>query len=181
MSPRSLSDEERALFEETFKDAKKPARKKIKSTALAPPKAKKPAVYKATPPPLPSRSAHTGGIDGRTAERMRRGILEPEARLDLHGMTEAAAHTALNAFLRNASARGHRLVIVVTGKGRNAQDPYAPFDLELNMRKRGVLKTIVPRWLKEPELAGLVVDVRTAHRRHGGAGALYVYLRKAKS
>ena len=108
-------------------------------------------------------------------------ILEPEARLDLHGMTEAAAHTALNAFLRNASARGHRLVIVVTGKGRNAQDPYAPFDLELNMRKRGVLKTIVPRWLKEPELAGLVVDVRTAHRRHGGAGALYVYLRKAKS
>lgn len=181
MSPRSLSDEERALFEETFRDVKKPARKKAKAAALAVPKIKKVVANRVVPmsAPVPA-NAHNGGVDGRTAERMRRGILEPEARLDLHGMTEAAAHAALITFLRSAAARGHRLVIVVTGKGLNTEDPYAPFDLELNMRKRGVLKTVVPRWLRETDLASFVVDVRAAHRRHGGAGALYVYLRKVR-
>lgn len=179
MNPRSLTEEERALFEETFKDAKKPARKRSKAPVTVTAKAKKPVFNKASSSPV-SNIALTGGLDGRTAERLRRGMLEPEARLDLHGMTEASAHGALIVFLRSAAARGHRLVIVVTGKGLNTQDPYAPFDLELNMRKRGVLKTIVPRWLKEPEMAGFVVDVRAAHRRHGGAGALYVYLRKAR-
>jgi DNA-nicking Smr family endonuclease len=50
--------------------------------------------------------------------------------------------------------------------------------MELDARSRGVLKTAVPRWLKEPALAGIVADMREAHRKHGGAGALYVYLRK---
>lgn len=104
--------------------------------------------------------------------------MEPDARLDLHGFTEAAAHGALITFLRSAQMRGHRLALVVTGKGTRKSDPYAPFDLELDARSRGVLKTAVPRWLKEPALAGIVADMREAHRKHGGAGALYVYLRK---
>ena len=105
--------------------------------------------------------------------------MEPEAKLDLHGLTEATAHRALVTFLRGTQVRGLKLVLVVTGKGRRRADD-EPFDLELVARSRGVLKTMVPRWLKEPELARFVATFGEAHRRHGGAGALYVYLRKPR-
>lgn len=159
---RAVTDEERALFEQGFKEARPLA---------DPTSASKPAKT------AKLHETHTG-VDGRTAERLRRGTMEPDARLDLHGFTEAAAHGALITFLRSAQMRGHRLALVVTGKGTRKSDPYAPFDLELDARSRGVLKTAVPRWLKEPALAGIVADMREAHRKHGGAGALYVYLRK---
>lgn len=159
---RAVTDEERALFEQGFKEARPLA---------DPTSASKPART------AKSHETHTG-VDGRTAERLRRGTMEPDAQLDLHGFTEAAAHGALITFLRSAQMRGHRLALVVTGKGTRKSDPYAPFDLELDARSRGVLKTAVPRWLKEPALAGIVADMREAHRKHGGAGALYVYLRK---
>jgi len=159
---RTVTDEERALFEQGFKEARPLA---------DPTSASKPAKT------AKLHETHTG-VDGRTAERLRRGTMEPDARLDLHGFTEAAAHGALITFLRSAQMRGHRLALVVTGKGTRKSDPYAPSDLELDARSRGVLKTAVPRWLKEPALAGIVADMREAHRKHGGAGALYVYLRK---
>ncbi len=159
---RAVTQEERVLFEETFRETRPLA---------DPPGSTKPR--KAAKP-----VEGLTGVDGRTAERLRRGVLEPDARLDLHGFTEAAAHGALVTFLRAAQLRGHRLALVVTGKGAKAPDPYAPFDLELNARSRGVLKSVVPRWLGEPALAGIVADARPAHRKHGGAGALYVYLRK---
>ena len=167
---REPSAEERALFEAALKD----------TTPL-----KQPAKVKPRPGAAKVKAAHAGhrapierGLDGNTAARLNRGVLEPQARLDLHGMTETVAHRALLTFIRGAFARGLRLVLVVTGKGLKPPAPDAPFDLELDMRARGVLKTMTPRWLAEPELAGFVADVRTAHRRHGGAGALYVYLRK---
>ena len=93
-------------------------------------------------------------------------------------MTEAAAHRTLVRFLQSAHAQGLRLVLVVTGKGLKPAADDEPFDLELQMRSRGVLKSMVPRWLKEAALAPLVADARSAHRRHGGSGALYIYLRK---
>ena len=179
---RRVTEEERELFETVFKDAlplrkakAKPAKKSVTAAAL---KAviKKPATPVA--PPRVLARAPAGGLDGNTAQRLQRGILEPEARLDLHGLTESAAHRALTTFLRSAASRGLRLIIVVTGKGAKTA-PDAPFDLELEGRKRGVLRSMTPRWLKEPELARFVVDVRSAHIRHGGAGALYVYLRKS--
>jgi DNA-nicking Smr family endonuclease len=154
---RKPSDEERALFEEA---------------------AKNPNVYSPKPSLKPKSSrpvSKTAGLDGRTQERLRRGLLEPEARLDLHGLTESNAHRALVTFLRGASSRGLRLVVVVTGKGRPSA-PDEPF--EMNYERRGVLKEMAPRWLAEPELARFVADVRPAHRKHGGEGALYVYLRK---
>ncbi len=158
---RTVTAEEKALFEETFKEAR--------PLADAPP----------APKPRKTAAAQSlTGVDGRTAERLRRGAMEPDARLDLHGFTEATAHGALITFLRTAQMRGHKLVLVVTGKGGKPPDPHAPFDLELNARSRGVLKSVVPRWLREPGLAGIVADQREAHRKHGGAGALYVYLRK---
>lgn len=170
---RETSEEEVALFRETFRDVrpykapapKKPAAKVEKAVAEAKP---------SPPRPRPLQP----GLDGRTAERLRRGQLEPQSRLDLHGMTEAAAHSALASFLYRAHAQGARLVLVVTGKGLKPQADYEPFDLELHGRARGVLKLMVPRWLREATLAPLVADVQSAHRRHGGGGALYIYLRK---
>ncbi|HEY1836270.1 MAG TPA: Smr/MutS family protein [Rhizomicrobium sp.] len=170
---REVSAEERALFETTFADAKL---SKTKPGAKKKPAAKT-STAKSVARPIP-RAPRPTGLDGRTAERLSRGQLAPEAKLDLHGLTEDAAHRALVAFLRGAHARGVRLALVVTGKGGAAQRDDAPFDLGLDGRKRGVLRTMTPRWLKEPELARFVADTRAAHIRHGGAGALYVYLRK---
>jgi len=156
---RVVTEEERALFVEQFKETR-------------------PHVAEAKPESRAKKVAgKSGGVDGNTADRLRRGLLEPQAKLDLHGMTEASAHRALATFLRGAQSRGIRLVLVVTGKGAPPA-PDAPFDLELNMRGRGILKSAVPRWLDEPALAPMIAVSRTAHRRHGGAGALYVYLRK---
>jgi DNA-nicking Smr family endonuclease len=157
---RSVSEEERKLFEIAYREA----------TPLAPALLKKVS-------PEAKRRVTPGGLNGRTAERLNRGEVEPQARLDLHGMTERAAHGALITFIRGAWARGLRLVIVVTGKGAKAAEPDEPFAMD---SRRGILKTLTPRWLAEPELAGLVADVRSAHRSHGGAGALYVYLRKSR-
>jgi DNA-nicking Smr family endonuclease len=164
MTRRKISDEERALFEQSFKEA----------IPLAPIKTPKLGTARK------SKSAKHTGLDGNTSDRLRRGELEPQARLDLHGMTELAGHRALVNFIRGAYRRGLRLVIVVTGKGGKPRPDDAPFDLELETRRRGVHKTMAPRWLAEPELARLIADVRNAHRSHGGEGALYVYLRKSE-
>jgi DNA-nicking Smr family endonuclease len=174
---RETSAEERTLFETTFADAqrlkkKKAAAKKKAQTKTAPPV---PMARIVAPPKL---RAQPTGIDGRTAERLSRGQLAPEAKLDLHGLTEGDAHRALVTFLRSAHARGVRLALVVTGKGGPAQRDDEPFDLGLDGRKRGVLRAMTPRWLKEPELSRFVAETRLAHIRHGGTGALYVYLRK---
>ena len=171
---RPPTAEERELFVEALKDARTLVKQK--------PAAPKSPTSKPIPPISPqSPRRQTAGVDGNTADRLRRGRIDPEARLDLHGMTESTAHRALVTFLRAASARGLRLVLIVTGKGGGPAAPDAPFDLELAGRARGVLNAMTPRWLAEPELAGFVADVRLSHRRHGGASALYVYLRKSKS
>ena len=175
---REPTDEERTLFKSALQDAlpiKRPAARPKAGAAKAkinivsaPETARVPAAKPRAP----------GGLDGRTAERLRRGAQEPDARIDLHGMTKNAAHRALVTFVRSAAMRGCRLLLIVTGKGSKPAAPDEPFDLEAERHRRGVLKTITPRWLSEPELAGFIADVRTAHRRHGGDGALYVYLRK---
>ncbi len=165
MSRRKTTDEERILFRETIAEAR-PLAPILTAGLMALPKRKVPA------------PAGVSGLDGRTDERLRRGLIEPDARLDLHGFTERDAHHALLLFLRTAQMRRHKLVLVVTGKGaRVAAD--APFDMELNYRSRGILKSVVPRWLREPSFAGIVAGTRLAHNKHGGEGALYVYLRKS--
>lgn len=189
MRKRSLSDHERELFESVMEDAqplgKVPRRRKKTAPAKPPEQAK---TNTKVPVPdqqqIPQRNARrTVGIDGNTAERLRRGQLEPQARLDLHGMSERAAHRALVTFVHAARARGLRLLLVVTGKGargRGEADTETAFDLGLDMQARGILRNLTPRWLAEPGLGGMVANVREAHRRHGGAGALYVYLRKGE-
>lgn len=116
------------------------------------------------------------GLDKRTAGRLKRGKRNPEARLDLHGMTAATAHSTLARFLHRARSEGKRCVLVITGKGgrKPAEDaPYMP-------ERIGVLRYAVPEWLTTPPLAPLVVGVYPAHQSHGGSGALYVYLKKPR-
>lgn len=163
MIRRTITEDERKEFEAAFAETRPLAQK---ATSRAQPK-----------PGQGVKPALTGGLDGRTTERLRRGLLEPRAKLDLHGYTEEAAHRALLTFLKSARARGHRLVLVVTGRGRRSDDE-AAFSLDFSRGPRGVLKSTTPRWLKEPEFAALVAGTQAAHRRHGGDGALYIYLRK---
>jgi DNA-nicking Smr family endonuclease len=180
---RALTDEERELFETALDEAKPlkkaaPRPRKRKGIVETPSPQSPPKLESG---PAASLSRRDKGIDGNTAERLRRGLIEPHAKLDLHGLTERDAHRALVTFLRGARGRKFRLVLVVTGKGgpdgsHISED--AAFDLGLEMRRRGVLRAMTPRWLREPDLAEHIVDVREAHRRHGGSGALYVYLRK---
>jgi DNA-nicking Smr family endonuclease len=162
---RSVTEDERKLFEVSFRETIPLAPVKL---ALDEPKINS-----------KTKSGRPSGIDGNTAEKLRKGELKPQASLDLHGMTENVAHRALATFLRGAASRGLRLVIVVTGKGARAAAPDEPFDLERETSRRGVLKTMTPRWLREPDLAPFIAEMRPAHRSHGGDGALYVYLRKA--
>jgi DNA-nicking Smr family endonuclease len=116
-------------------------------------------------PPGPS----TPGLDRATARRLARGQREPEARLDLHGMTADRAHAALMRFVAEALHSGLRCILIVTGMGRS-EDGRQGGD--------GVLRRETPRWLSVPPLSAHVVGVFEAHPRHGGAGALYVYLKR---
>lgn len=113
-------------------------------------------------------------MDSKAFTRMKRGKLVPEGRIDLHGMTLDSAFPALSQFVLTSQARGLRLVLVITGKGQR-EDPYDPMP-----RRRGVLKTQVPQWLRMAPLSQAILQVSEAHRSHGGAGAYYVYLRRRK-
>ncbi|WP_424930316.1 Smr/MutS family protein [Amaricoccus tamworthensis] len=110
-------------------------------------------------------------MDKRRYEKMKRGKLRPDARVDLHGMTAEQAFGVLNGFILSAHASGHRLVLVITGKGKPARDSYGA-------SQYGVLRHNVPHWLNSPRLAGKILQVESAHQRHGGDGAFYVYLRR---
>jgi DNA-nicking Smr family endonuclease len=115
----------------------------------------------------PSPASDGSGIDRANAERLKRGLHRIEARLDLHGMSQAEAHQALTAFIRASRDAGRRCVLVITGRGLSPNGP-------------GVLKSAVPRWLAEPELRRLVLATAAAQPRHGGAGAAYVLLRRRR-
>lgn len=113
-------------------------------------------------------------LDANTLRRLRRGEIEPEQRLDLHGLGRAAARAKFEAFLARCSARRVRLVLVITGRGgsklASAKD-HAP----------GVLRQALPQWIEQTPIRGQVVHYGTAHRSHGGDGAYYLYLRKSRS
>lgn len=124
-------------------------------------------------PPLSERLARQPvRMDPKAHGRMRRGKLVPEARIDLHGLTLDEARPRLVSFVLSSRAAGRRLVLVITGKGRDL-DRGEPIPM-----RRGILRHQVPHWLATPPLAPAVLQVREAHRRHGGSGAFYVYLRR---
>ena len=115
----------------------------------------------------PLDPGRSGDVDTRTLDRLRRGQLRPEGRLDLHGMTQAEAHGALEKFIPRAQGAGRRCVIVITGKGSVSAGG-------------GVLRNAVPGWLNAPSLRPSVLAFAEAVPRDGGAGALYVLLRRKR-
>jgi DNA-nicking Smr family endonuclease len=121
-------------------------------------------------------------FDTRTARKIRTGRIDIEARLDLHGMRQAEAFGALRTFLLRSQTRGHKWVLVITGKGtfvRDGESADWPAD-DRRGAQRGILRRNVPNWLDQPDLRSVVVSYTTAAIRHGGEGALYVQLRGGK-
>jgi len=169
---RLLPAEDRALWE-TYTKPIKPLRKKpvaardepkpvaAPSRKSSPPRATLPPVpqrpAKPAPPPVPLLAP----LGRRMKQRVARGREAIDGRLDLHGMTQSEAHGALLHFLQRASAGESRLVLVITGKS-------------------GVLRQQVPHWLGLPDLRAVVIGFEPASIRHGGDGALYVRLRRAR-
>jgi len=122
---------------------------------------------------LPQRPAGVPALSPflrKEKQKLARGNAAIDARIDLHGMTQAAAHVALRRLLHRAQASGAKFVLVITGKG-------AP---DASSGDRGVLRRHVPMWLALPEFRRYVLGFDIADTGHGGEGALYVRLRKAK-
>lgn len=126
-----------------------------------------------------SARSNVAGLDRKSSEKLRRGKMEIEGRVDLHGFTRKQAHTRLCSFIHSAHRKGSRCVLVITGKGSSAGK--AEDDVFMGGGRKGVLREEVPRWLMEPDLRKLVLDFRTAQPRHGGEGALYVLLRRSRT
>jgi DNA-nicking Smr family endonuclease len=178
---RTLSEEEHALWETVARQTK-PLRTKrrIAASQAASPKAEvnvaakavvhpKPATPVAAPPPKKPIVPPLAPLGRRERSQLSKGKKEIEARLDLHGMTQARAHRALSGFLHRAHGDGLTFVLVITGKGKVGVES-----------ERGVLRRQVPQWLSQPEFRNLVVGFEEAHIGHGGAGALYVRIRRSR-
>jgi DNA-nicking Smr family endonuclease len=182
---RSLSEEERALWESVAKQTK-PLRKKPRAAkapaALAATETPDLASHAAPPrplplaktpraprPELPPAAPSLAPLGRRERSQLSRGRKEIDARIDLHGMTQMRAHRALFGFLQRAHHDGLTFVLVITGKGKMGTES-----------ERGVLRRQVPQWLGLPEFRSLVVGFDEAHIGHGGEGALYVRIRRSK-
>ncbi|MGY4156404.1 DNA-nicking Smr family endonuclease [Bradyrhizobium sp. USDA 4461] len=179
---RALSEEERALWETVAKQVK-PLRKKP-AAPKAPAATSESAAHHAPAKPIPVKPVTSvkpapaprpqmpplAPIGRRDRTKLSRGRQEIDARLDLHGMTQMRAHRVLFAFLQRAHSDGLTFVLVITGKGK-----VGGLDSD-----RGVLRRQVPEWLSLPEFRSLVVGFEEAHIGHGGEGALYVRVRRAR-
>lgn len=126
--------------------------------------------------PKRSHVARQAPLDRQTSRQLKKGRLEVEAHVDLHGLRQRDAHAQLKRFLKTAQARGLKHVLVITGKGADQAVSRSFYEEE----ERGVLRNAVPHWLAESEFASLVVSFSPAPRRLGGDGALYVRLRKSQ-
>jgi DNA-nicking Smr family endonuclease len=181
---RPLSDEERALWTGIARSIKPLRRKKTpvepgpatgKVAVPPPPSPPRVAARPITPPP--AKSLPLAPFDRRQKQRVARGRDAIDARIDLHGMTQSQAHGALLRFLRRAQADGARIALVVTGKGMRKGSGDSAGDF---VNERGVLKRQVPLWLSLPEFRPFIVGFEDAHVSHGGQGALYLRLRRAR-
>ena len=121
-------------------------------------------------PPSPPSLAPLAPLEPRQRRKLARGTRAIDARIDLHGLTQAEAHVRLRGFLSQAQAQGCSLVLVITGKGGPGGS--------LSADGRGILRRVVPQWLSFAEFRPLVVGFEEAHAGHGGGGALYVRVRK---
>jgi DNA-nicking Smr family endonuclease len=172
---RHLSDEEHALWLgitgslKPLRKAKAAAEPNAVAREEVRPPSRPIAPHK---PPPPAKSLPLAPFERRLKQRVARGRDAIDARIDLHGMTQRQAHAALLSFLRQAQADGAKVALVVTGKG-DSNAAHGPSE-------RGVLRRQVPMWFVLPEFRHFVVGFDEASMSHGGQGALYVRLRRAR-
>lgn len=112
--------------------------------------------------------AHVEGLDPLILGKMRAGQYSPEGHLDLHGMIASEAYAALTTFIKMAYNKGKRTVLLIPGRGKNSPEGYS------------VLRDSLERWLTRNPFKRVVLAFCTAQPKDGGAGALYVLLRKYK-
>ncbi len=174
---RRLSDEEIALWLTVAKSVTPRPEAHLPDAGDSPPQiVSAPPAPSTTPAPREKAASPApqvpslAPLERRLRQKLSRGQAEVDAAIDLHGLTQAEAHGALHHFLARAQGNGARLVLVVTGKGEAR--PNAEFGAS------GVLRRSVPLWLKAPDWRLFVVGFEEASRPHGGAGALYVRLRR---
>lgn len=169
---RPLSEEEQRLWKQVTRDVKKIIASPVPpASPMGEARIKVQPNRTASPPIIPRQGARLGelsvgayaDIDRNTAERFRKGEKAIDATLDLHGMTSAKAHHGLVAFLHNGYERGHRTLLVITGKGN------------------GILRDALPAWLAAPELRPLILALDVAKQKHGGSGAYYILLRRRRA
>jgi DNA-nicking Smr family endonuclease len=141
-----------------------------------PPSASRPdrrAVAPARPIPVRAAVASRDTLDGSWDKRIAKGDLAPDMTIDLHGETLATAHARLNRGLDSAIRRGDRTILLITGKPA-IDNPRLP------PTSRGVIRASVTDWLASSVHADRIAAIRNAHPRHGGAGALYIILRRVR-
>ena len=187
-SGRGLSEAERTLWDFATRDIERPespehngqAREDVvkpseqatdqPKTTSAKAEGRLPAPSPKSNPSLPAIAR----IDPKLLRRLSREQQKIEATLDLHGLTAREARSRLSAFILDAQNSDKRSLLVITGKGRNSGID------EYNRPKAGVLRELVPQWLRQSPLSNRVHAVERAHERHGGSGAVYVILRRRR-
>lgn len=184
-SGRVLTAEEQALWDAVTRDmrrlhgARRAAAITVLETAVAnfASAANAPTAAKTSPTaltPAAVAAAPPLALDRRSAQKLRRGTLVIEGRIDLHGMTQDEAFHALSGFIAGQVRRGHKYVLVITGKGAFRQIR----DGSVFSQPGGVLRDQVPKWLTAPALRRHIQAIQPAARHHGGDGAFYVLLRR---
>jgi DNA-nicking Smr family endonuclease len=171
---RELDEEEEALWRGIARSIKplRPAKAAAKlSPAMSQKERAPPPVVAPPAAPPPAKSPPLAPFDRRLKQRVARGRAAIDVRIDLHGMTQSEAHAALLRFLRRAQADDAKIALIITGKGTSGPGQAS---------ERGVLRRQVPLWLALPEFRPFIVGFEDAHVGHGGQGALYVRLRRAR-
>jgi DNA-nicking Smr family endonuclease len=177
---RRLSEEEIALWAEVAKSVARRRGASLPVIIEAKPKPTPPPPKGATAaasapsetPRKAPRQPPLAPLERRLKRDLSRGRAAVDSAIDLHGMNQAQAHQALRGFLVHMQAQGAKLVIVVTGKGGKQQASAVWAD------EPGVLRRLVPQWLRESDMRAVVLGFEEAARAHGGSGALYVRLRR---
>lgn len=179
-------EDDTQLWQRVTKDIKPLKKAAVPKPVKKTPPKEKPAPKSAVPPKTMERIILTPGLkamdapvrestqlDRRTDTRLRKGQMKIAGTLDLHGMTQARAHDALNAFIIAAQKSGKRCVLIITGKGNSKRTSEEWLD-----QKPGILKQKLPQWLDTAPLNRLVLRHYPAQAEHGGGGAFYVYLKR---
>ena len=174
--------DEAALFRAAMADAKPIERRTPPTEEIAPPAAPKrqtararaPAITSQPVPPAPRtmpkptlEAGKAADLDRRTMDKLRKGGMRPEGRLDLHGMTADHALSALNSFLADAQGNGKRCVLVITGKGSMKEGG-------------GIIRRELPSWLNARGNRSRLLGFAGAQPADGGGGAFYVLLKRRR-